>query len=93
MSVSFISLKKFKHLNLAISTSGLTDLSVAVLASLGGGHLDDLAGSALQHNEAVFTQGRALHGEGGGCPGITRLEVQVCICHACCGGQRTGRRR
>lgn len=28
-------------------TTGFTDLSVAVFASLGGGHLDDLAGSAF----------------------------------------------
>lgn len=30
------------------------DLSVAVLASLGGGHVDDLAGAALDHHEAVL---------------------------------------
>lgn len=58
-----------------------------MLASLGGGHLNDLARSSFQHNKAIFAQGWALHGVGGGCPGITRLEVQVCICHACCGSK------
>lgn len=57
---------------------------MAVLASLGGRHLNDLAGSPFQQYEAILTQGRALHGVGGGCPGITRLEVQICVCHVCC---------
>jgi hypothetical protein len=38
------------------------DLGVTVLASLGGGHVDDLAGTALDDDEAVLPQGRALHG-------------------------------
>lgn len=67
-----------------------TDLGVAVLASLGGGHLNNLAGSAFQDNKAVFAQGRTLHGVGGGCPSITSLEIQLCICHACCRGQKKG---
>jgi hypothetical protein len=37
------------------------DLGVAVLASLGGGHVDNLAGAALDHDEAVLAQSRALH--------------------------------
>ena len=41
------------------------DLSVAVLASLGGGHVDDLAGAVLDNNETILSQGRALHGESG----------------------------
>lgn len=41
------------------------DLGVAVLAGLGGGHVDNLAGAVLDHDEAVLPQGRALHGEGG----------------------------
>lgn len=61
-----------------------TDLSMAVLASLGGGHLNDLAGSPFQQHKAILAQGGALHGVGGGCPGITCLEVQICICHVCC---------
>lgn len=70
-----------------------TDLGVAVLASLGGGHLNNLAGSAFQDNKAVFAQGRTLHGVGGGCPSITSLEIQLCICHACCRGQKKRRVR
>jgi hypothetical protein len=50
------------------------DLCVAVLASLGGRHIDDLAGAVLDHNEAVLPQGRALHGEGGRGAGIGGLE-------------------
>lgn len=56
---------------------------MAVFSGLGGGHLHDLAGSSLQHHEAVLAQGRALLGEGGGCPGIACLEVDVCVCHTC----------
>ena len=50
------------------------DLCVTVLASLGGRHIDDLAGAVLDHNEAVLPQGRALHGEGGRGAGIGGLE-------------------
>jgi len=39
------------------------DLGVSVLASLGGGHLDNLAGAALNDDVPVLTKGRALHGE------------------------------
>lgn len=41
------------------------DFCVAVLACLGGGHLDDLARAVLDDNEAVLPQGRALHRVGG----------------------------
>lgn len=50
------------------------DLGVTVLASLGGGHLDDLARAVLDDNESVLPQGRALHGVGGGGTGIGALE-------------------
>lgn len=40
-------------------------LGVPVLASLGSGHLHDLAGTSLQHHVAVLTQGGALHRVGG----------------------------
>jgi len=50
------------------------DLGVAVLTSLGGRHVDDLAGTVLDHNEAVLPQGGALHGEGGRGAGIGGLE-------------------
>lgn len=41
------------------------DLGVAVLAGLGGRHVDDLAGAVLDDDVAVLPQGRALHREGG----------------------------
>ena len=50
------------------------DLGVAVLASLRGRHVDDLARTVLNHNEAVLPQGRALHGEGSRGAGIGGLE-------------------
>jgi hypothetical protein len=37
------------------------DLGVAVLASLGGGHLDNLAGTVLDDDVARLPQSRALH--------------------------------
>ena len=40
------------------------DLGVTVLASLGGGHVDDLAGTVLDDDVAVLPQSRALHGVG-----------------------------
>lgn len=50
------------------------DLGVTVLASLRGGHVDDLAGAVLDHNEAVLSQGRALHWESGRGASIGGLE-------------------
>ena len=50
------------------------DLGVTVLARLGGGHLDDLAGAVLDDHEAVLPQGRALHGVGRGSTGIGAIE-------------------
>jgi hypothetical protein len=50
------------------------DLGVTVLASLGGGHLDNLARAVLDDDEAVLPQSRALHGVGGGGTGIGALE-------------------
>lgn len=41
------------------------DLGVTVLASLGGGHLNDLAWSLVDDDEAVLSEGRALEREGG----------------------------
>lgn len=63
------------------------DFSVAVLSGLGGGHLDDLAGAPLQHHKAVFTEGRALHREGGGRPGVAGLEVGILNIAHCVGGE------
>ncbi|PWA28920.1 hypothetical protein CCH79_00012963 [Gambusia affinis] len=45
-------------------------------------------GSTFEHHEAVFAERGALHGEGGRRPGITGLEVQLCIGHGCCTGKR-----
>jgi len=50
------------------------DLGVTMLASLGGGHFDDLARAVLNDDEAVLPQGRALHGVGGRGTGIGALE-------------------
>ena len=50
------------------------DLGVTVLASLGGGHVDDLARAVLDADEAVLPQGRALHREGERRTGIGAVE-------------------
>ena len=50
------------------------NLGVTVLASLGGGHLDDLARAVLDDDEAVLPQSRALHGVGLRSTGIGALE-------------------
>lgn len=55
------------------------DLGVTVLASLGGGHVDDLAGAVLDHDETVLAQSRALHGEGGGGTGIGGVELELVL--------------
>lgn len=55
------------------------DLGVTVLAGLGGGHLDDLAGTTLNDDVTVLPQSRALHGVGGRRAGIGRLEGNVVL--------------
>jgi hypothetical protein len=50
------------------------DLGMAVLAGLGGGHLDNLAGAVLDHHEAVLAQGGALHRVRGRGTGVGALE-------------------
>jgi hypothetical protein len=50
------------------------DLGVTVLASLGGGHVHDLARAALDHDVSVLAQSRALHRKGGRSAGIGRFE-------------------
>lgn len=62
-----------------------------VLAGLGGGHLHDFARTSLQHHIAVLTQGRALHGVGGGGARLASLEVTIGICHGAMGQGRCGR--
>jgi hypothetical protein len=39
------------------------DLGVTVLTSLGGGHVDDLARTALDDDVTVLTKSRALKGD------------------------------
>jgi len=53
------------------------DLGVAVLTSLGGRHLNNLAWPVLDHNESSLTQSRALHGEGGRSPRIPLVEIKI----------------
>ncbi len=50
------------------------DLGVTVLASLGSTHFNNLAGAALNNDEAILPQGRTLHGIGGRCAGIGTLK-------------------
>jgi len=53
---------------------GKMDLCVTVLTSLGGRHVDDLAWAVLDADEAVLSQGRALHGVGSRGTGIGALK-------------------
>lgn len=46
------------------------DLGVTVLSGLGGGHVYDLAGAALDDDGTVLAQSRTLHGESGRRTGI-----------------------
>lgn len=55
------------------------DLGVTVLAGLGGRHVDNLAGAALNDDVTVLTQSRALHGVGGGRASIGGLEGDVVL--------------
>jgi len=54
--------------------SDQVNLCVTVLASLGGGHVDNLAWAALDDNEAVLSQGGTLHRVRGRGPGVGGLE-------------------
>lgn len=53
------------------------DLGVTVLARLGRGHLDDLAGTALQEDVPVLTEGGALGRVGLGSTSVSRLIVFI----------------
>jgi len=55
------------------------NLGVTVLASLGGGHVNDLARAVLDDDVTVLTQSRALHGVGGRGTGISRVEGNVVL--------------
>lgn len=50
---------------------------MSVLASLGGGHLNYLAGATLEHDEAVFAESGTLHRESGGGTGVAGFEVCI----------------
>ena len=50
------------------------DFGVAVLSSLGGRHVDNLAGAILDHNETVLAESGTLHGKCGGGASIGALE-------------------
>lgn len=53
------------------------DLGVTVLTSLGGRHIDDLAGTALDDNVTVLAQGGTLHRVGGRSASIGGFEGLV----------------
>ena len=55
------------------------DLGVTVLSSLGGGHVDDLARAALDDDETVLTQSRALHRVGERRAGIGGVEGHLML--------------
>jgi hypothetical protein len=56
------------------------DLGVTVFASLGGGHFDDLAGTAFDDDETVLPQGGTLHGIGGRGASIGTVEGVLMLC-------------
>ena len=55
------------------------DLGVTVLAGLGGGHVDDLAGAVLDHDEAVLAQSRTLHRVGERGAGVGGVELELML--------------
>jgi len=69
------------------------DLGVTVLSSLGGRHIDNLAGTVLDDNETVLTESGTLHGVGGrstsigAVEGVLMLEIRETLAitsEACC---------
>ena len=50
------------------------NFSMTVFAGLGGRHVNDLAGTALDHDMSVLAQSRTLHGKGGRGASIGGLE-------------------
>lgn len=55
------------------------NLGVTVLASLGGRHVNDLAGAVLDNNVATLAQSRTLHGVGERGSGISRIESDIVL--------------
>jgi hypothetical protein len=66
------------------------DLGVTVLAGLGGGHFDDLAGAVLDADESVLPQRGALHGVRGRGAGIGALEGVLMLWRMRLAGVRDG---
>ena len=50
------------------------NLGMTVLSGFGSGHVNDLAGATLDHNEAVLAERGALHGIRSGGTGIGAIE-------------------
>jgi len=69
------------------------DLGVSVLAGLGGGHIHNLAGPALDHDESSLAQSRALHGEGIGSDALGGLELLLVVRHIEGAGRGRGKLR
>ena len=57
------------------------EMDLCVTPGLGGGHVDNLAGAVHDHNEAVLSQGRALHRKGGRGAGIGGFEGLLMLLH------------
>lgn len=55
------------------------DLSMTMLSSLGGRHVDNLAGAILNDHKAVLSQSRALHWESGGGTRVGRVEGMLML--------------
>lgn len=49
------------------------------LAFIGGRHIDNFAGAAVDYDEAVLAQSRALYREGERCASISGLEGNVVL--------------
>ena len=71
--------KFFEFLASENINGGKMDFGVAMLASLGGRHVNDLAWAVLDDNKAVLPQGRALHGIGGGSASIGRIKSVIML--------------
>ena len=69
----------FKFLGSENINGDKMNLGMTVLSGLGGGHFDNLARTALDHDETVLPQGRALHGVGGRSTGIGALKSNIML--------------
>jgi len=56
------------------------DLGMTMFPGLGGGHIDNFAGTILNNNETVLPQGRALHRVSSGCTRISGVERVLMLC-------------